>query len=201
MFATTFRWWKAGQDKLSLAGFSRLEKASAMASHVYSEIFLHANWHTDLDDPMLKPEIEEFAHRYITNRCRQTKGVFIHGIGGTETHVHIAIQIEPFVLISELLGELKGSSTYETNKHFARKLLAWQRGYGVVSFGKKQLPWVLDYIAHQKEHHAKGTTEERLERTEPDAEPESPAEAGLTPENNSQLPPPKGGGKQQRKAR
>jgi len=40
----------------------------------------------------------------------------------------------------------------------------WQRGLGVVSFGKRQLPWVLDYIAKQKEHHAQGTTKRRLEQ-------------------------------------
>jgi len=35
----------------------------------------------------------------------------------------------------------------------------------VVSFGKKQLDWVLNYIARQKEHHAKGSTHQRLEKT------------------------------------
>ena len=36
------------------------------------------------------------------------------------------------------------------------KVLEWQRGYGVVSFGKKHLDWVQNYIANQKEHHAAG---------------------------------------------
>ena len=62
----------------------------------------------------------------------------------------------------------------------------WQRGYGVVSFGKNNLTWVLDYIADQKEHHARGTIYDRLERTECDKEgpqmsedvSRSPAEAG-----------------------
>jgi hypothetical protein len=34
---------------------------------------------------------------------------------------------------------------------------------GVVSFRKKQLPWVLRYIANQKEHHA-GRIQWRLEK-------------------------------------
>jgi hypothetical protein len=33
----------------------------------------------------------------------------------------------------------------------------------VVSFGKRNLPWVLEYIAHQKEHHARSTGVDRLE--------------------------------------
>jgi len=36
----------------------------------------------------------------------------------------------------------------------------------VVSFGKQNLDWVLTYIAGQKEHHAAGTTIERLEHVD-----------------------------------
>jgi hypothetical protein len=76
----------------------------------------------------------------------------------------MAINIEPHVSISDLVGDLKGSSSHEINKQFRMKRLHWQRGFGVVSFGKKQLPWVLRYIANQKEHHASGRTESRLEK-------------------------------------
>ena len=44
------------------------------------------------------------------------------------------------------------------------KVLEWQVGYGVVSFGTKDLPWVKLYIQHQKEHHAKAFVHDRLER-------------------------------------
>ena len=40
----------------------------------------------------------------------------------------------------------------------------WQPGYGVVSFGTRNLDWILRYVARQKEHHRQGTTAERLER-------------------------------------
>jgi hypothetical protein len=82
-----------------------------------------------------------------------------------ETHVHLALSIEPFVGISELIGDLKGASSREVNKEKGYKALEWQRGFGVVSFGRKNLPMVLEYIANQKEHHAKGSVHERLERT------------------------------------
>jgi hypothetical protein len=49
-----------------------------------------------------------------------------------------------------------------------RKLLDWQTGYGVVSFGTKDLPWVVSYVRNQKEHHAKGTIVGRLEKTDID---------------------------------
>ncbi len=39
---------------------------------------------------------------------------------------------------------------------------------GVVSFGKRNLPWVLEYSAHQKEHHASAKVVDRLERADVD---------------------------------
>lgn len=66
--------------------------------------------------------------------------------------------------ISELVRDLKGGSSHEINQEVGDKLLYWQRGYGVVSFGKNNLPWVLDYLAQQKEHHRVGSVQERLER-------------------------------------
>jgi hypothetical protein len=36
----------------------------------------------------------------------------------------------------------------------------------VVNFGTGDLPWVCGYIRNQREHHAKGTIHDRLERIE-----------------------------------
>ena len=136
-----------------------------MSSHVYHEIYLHLNWHTKDDHPWLTTEIEPLTHRVITERCKLAKGVYLHAINGTADHIHLAINIEPFVTISELVKELKGGSSHEVNRQLGRKALYWQRGYGVVSFGKRNLPWVLDYITRQKEHHAAGSLTDRLELT------------------------------------
>jgi hypothetical protein len=59
---------------------------------------------------------------------------------------------------------LTGGCSFEVNQQKSFKALEWQRGFGVVSFGKKQLPWVKEYIANQKEHYAAGKTHLRLER-------------------------------------
>ena len=136
-----------------------------MSSHVFHEIYLHINWHAKDDQPLITPRIETAVHKLLTERCRNTRGVYLHGVNGTATHVHLAVNIEPFVTISDLVKELKGSSSFELNRQEGFKRLEWQRGFGVVSFGKRQLPWVLNYIANQKEHHARGTAKRRLELT------------------------------------
>ena len=141
-----------------------------MSQHVFHEIYLHFNWHTKLSQPLLDTDLEQKVHKYLKQRCISAKGVYFHGVGGTETHIHLAINIEPQVCISDLVGELKGGSSFEMNKQANRKLLEWQRGFGVVSFGKKQLGWVLDYIGRQKEHHRTGKVFDRLERFDSEEE-------------------------------
>ena len=139
-----------------------------MSRHVFHEIYLHFNWHTKNDQPLLDGQLEPLVHDNLKHRCIHTRGVYFDGVGGTETHIHLAINIEPSVCISDLAGELKGGSSFDMNKLARFKALEWQRGFGAVSFGKKQLPWVLDYIARQKEHHQSGKTHQRLEQCNSD---------------------------------
>jgi putative transposase len=40
----------------------------------------------------------------------------------------------------------------------------WQTGYGIVSFGTGDLPWVKEYVQNQRQHHAQGKVIDRLER-------------------------------------
>ena len=133
-------------------------------SNYYAEINLHLTWHTKGSSPLLVPKVEAEVHHYLRGRCINTAGVYIHEVGGTETHVHLAISIAPTVLISELVGQLKGSSAHEVNQKLGRKQVEWQTGYGAVSFGTKGLPWVVDYVRNQKDRHARRAVEDRLER-------------------------------------
>jgi putative transposase len=104
------------------------------------------------------------VNHYIRGRCINTPGVFIHVIGGIETHIHLAVSIAATILISDFVGQLKGSSSHEVNQQLGQKVLDWQTGYGVVSFGTGDLDWVVDYIRCQRERHARGRIHERLER-------------------------------------
>ena len=149
-----------------------------MPRNVYSEINLHIVWHVKDSGPVLKDRIESQLHRFLRGRAMETAGVFWHGCGGTDDHVHVVVTVPPTLLVSEWIGELKGSSSHYINHEIAnRKVLHWQTGYGVVSFGSKDLPWVLGYVRRQREHHAAGEVHERLERIESD-ETGKPAEAG-----------------------
>lgn len=169
-----------------------------MSDNYYSEINLHLTWHTKLSRPLLSPSVEPMAWSCLREKAANLGDIMIHEIGGTETHVHLAVSIEPTVTIADMIGVLKGYSAHEVNRRsgLARKVLQWQTGYGVVSFGTKDLPWVVAYIRNQKEHHARAGTFERLERIHrfDDPPPEAEVEPAVNGGPNGAKPRERGSG-------
>ena len=143
-----------------------------MPRNVYSEINFHITWHTKDNSPVLVDVVENRLHHYLKHRALETQGIIVHEINGMPDHVHMAVSAPPTVKPSEWIGELKGASSHHINHEICnRKVLAWQDGYGIVSFGTKDLKWVVNYVRNQKTHHAGGETHERLERIDnPDNE-------------------------------
>src|SRR5262249_54041066 len=86
-----------------------------------------------------------------------------------ETHVHVALTLAPTILISDLVGKLKGASAHEANQKIThgRKVLERQTGHGGVSFGEEDLKWGVEYDNIDEEHHAGGLTHDRPERIAP----------------------------------
>ena len=137
-----------------------------MSRNYYSEINLHVVWHTKDSAPLLTPDVETLTHRCLRQRIINTEGAFVHDIGGTDTHVHACVTVPPTLLISEFIGQLKGGSSHDVNQRLGlrSKVLQWQTGYGVVSFGTRDLDWVKGYVCNQRAHHERGDTHDRLER-------------------------------------
>lgn len=113
--------------------------------------------------PLIKAEIESKLHEFLRKKILEMPEVFFHAIGGIENHIHIAVSVPPNIQPSEWIGQLKGASAFFINKDSPHKLLEWQNGYGIVSFGTKDLKWVVNYVLNQKEHHKTGKIFKRLE--------------------------------------
>lgn len=137
-----------------------------MSHRAYSEINLHITWHTKNNLPLIKPSIESKLYEFLRKKMSETPEIYIHAIGGIENHVHVAVSVPPTVQPAEWIGQLKGASSHFINQGSNHKLLEWQNGYGIVSFGTKDLKWVVRYIQNQKEHHKTGKTYQRLEAIE-----------------------------------
>jgi len=77
-----------------------------MSRNYYSEINLHVTWHCKDSLPLLTPQVEHLAHRCVKQKIINTPGAFLHEIGGTETHVHVAVTVPPTLTISEFVGQI-----------------------------------------------------------------------------------------------
>ncbi len=133
-------------------------------SQVYHQLFYHIVWGTKYRHPIITEEIEKVLFPFLENKARRFHCV-LHGINGVEYHVHVAMSIPPSTAISDIVGKLKGSSSYFLNKELRiTERFDWQDGYGVMSFSKKDLPKVLHYIQEQKAHHQNGELNQSLER-------------------------------------
>jgi len=136
-----------------------------MPRNVYWELYYHIVWRTKDSAPMLTASVEPMTHKYLTHRALQTNEAMVHAIGGIEDHIHMAVSLPPTVEIAKWIGDVKGARAHHINhRPCGLGALAWQTEYGVVSFGKRDLPWVVDDIKRQREHHAAGRVEHRLER-------------------------------------
>ena len=109
-----------------------------MSHNAYYELFIHVTWRTKGNASILRGNFEKEVHEFLGRRIRETEGVYVHEIGGTDDHIRLAVHIAPTVEIAKWIGELKRACSHHVKRTLGRKRLYWQNGYGVVSFGKKE---------------------------------------------------------------
>ncbi len=111
-----------------------------------------------------RAELEPILYGYLIGKADGLQCI-IHAIGGTEDHVHILASIPPKLSVADVVKHLKGSSAHHMTQALAGTSMAfaWQRGYGVLSLGSKQLPDAKTYVSNQKMHHQQGSIIASLE--------------------------------------
>ena len=99
---------------------------------------------------------------YLAGACRgNTSEAF--RVGSTNDHVHIACSLLRTLTISNLLEEIKKTSSMWMKKQDQTlRNFAWQSGYAVFSISQSQLPAVMCYIDNQPEHHRVKTYQEEV---------------------------------------
>ncbi|MCD6424377.1 MAG: transposase [Anaerolineales bacterium] len=75
-------------------------------------------------------------------------------IGGTEYHIHVLINNNPVINVSNLIKEIKGYSSFTiANSVCPGTFFKWQSGCGALSVSPREVSRVSKYIADQKLHH------------------------------------------------
>jgi REP element-mobilizing transposase RayT len=129
-------------------------------SQSLSRILLHLVFSTKNREPWIDESVCPALHAYLAGACRSI-GCEAYRVGGTADHIHIACTLPRTLTVSNLLEEIKkSSSSWLKQQNGIPASFAWQSGYGVFSVGESQLPTLLRYIDNQKEHHRTRTFKE-----------------------------------------
>jgi len=133
-------------------------------SNTYSQLNIHLVFCVQGKENVLNKALRERLFPYISGTIK-SKGHFSLAVNGFTDHVHIFFELSPKVAISDLVRDLKSSSSKWINDNkLIKGKFNWQTGYGAFSYSRSQRNTVIKYIMNQEEHH-KGLTfkEEYLE--------------------------------------
>ena len=102
---------------------------------------------------MLTDSIRTITQKYIYGIIVEKK-CYPVAINGTTDHIHILIGFPPTIAISDLVRDIKRSSSLFINEGKKSYLkFSWQEGFGAFTVGYRELDKVYNYILRQQEHH------------------------------------------------
>jgi putative transposase len=129
-------------------------------ANTYTQIHLHFVFAVKYREGIIQSSWKDELYKYVTGIVQNNKHKMIC-INGMPDHIHILIGMEPIQSISDLLKDVKGSSSKWINERkFLKGKFEWQEGYGAFSYSKSQVKDVIAYIENQESHHAKKTFRE-----------------------------------------
>ena len=141
--------------------------------------YYHLVWGTNNRKEIITSTVEPILFQYLINKAVENE-VRVYAINGWYEHVHLVVSIPPKLSVADTVKRLKGASSYYINeRNLLKEKFVWQRGYGALTVGERQLEKAIDYVERQKEHHQNQTTNSWLERM--NIEDEGPKNAGISP--------------------
>jgi len=124
-------------------------------ANTYSQIYIQIVFAVQGRQSLISPKNKGELYKYISGIIRKNKHKLIC-INGMPDHLHILIGLNPAMAISDLVREIKtSSSTFIKKKNWMKGAFRWQHGYGAFSYGQSQLDSVIKYIMNQESHHLK----------------------------------------------
>ena len=129
-------------------------------ANTYTQLHIQFVFAVKYRDGVIAPSWKDELYKYITGIIQDNKHKLIC-INGMPDHLHIFIGLRPTQSVSDLLKDIKGSSSKWINERgFVKGKFEWQEGYGAFSYSKSQVRDVISYINNQELHHKKVTFRE-----------------------------------------
>ena len=119
----------------------------------YSQILLHIVFSVGRTHILIPDASRESVEKYITGTITKLNHRPLAIYCNTD-HIHILVGYNPDKSVSDLVRDVKSTSTKFINKSGLTKgHFSWQSGYGAFSCGQRDLPKVVSYVLSQEEHH------------------------------------------------
>ncbi len=128
--------------------------------NTYSQIYIQVVFTVKGRQNLIQKGFKDELYKYI---CGIVNGnnQKVYAINGMPDHVHILLSIKPDISLSDLMRDIKASSSKWINsRNFVKGKFQWQEGFGAFSYSQSQLDNVISYISTQEEHHSKKTFRE-----------------------------------------
>lgn len=124
-------------------------------ANTYSQIYIQVVFAVEARDSLIHPDWKGELFKYITGIVRK-KGQKLIAIGGVADHIHLLIGITPSVSLSDLVRDIKASSSkFINDRKYVRGQFRWQEGFGAFSYSRSHIDAVAKYVLNQEVHHSK----------------------------------------------
>lgn len=131
--------------------------------HSFNKIWMHAICGTKERLPFIRISIEKDVHEFISQQFRDISCP-VRIINGMPDHIHCLFLLNPQKSISEVIKQIKGSSSHYINQNnLIPEKFAWQTGYAAYSVSESVIERVFLYIKNQKDHHKKKSYQEEFD--------------------------------------
>jgi len=119
----------------------------------YSSLKAHAVFSTHNRDAWFtNMKLRTSLHSILAGALKQ-HGCHPIEVGGVEDHVHLLFGFLPTHALSDVIREVKKSSSKWVKETSGRSAFRWQNGYAVFSVSPLGVEAVRQYILNQEEHH------------------------------------------------
>ncbi|MBE8727562.1 IS200/IS605 family transposase [Flavobacterium hungaricum] len=129
-------------------------------ANTYSQLYIQIVFAVKGRQNLISRNKKDEIYKYITGIITNQKQKLI-AINGMPDHIHILVGIKPNISLSDLVRDIKSSSSKFINEQkWMNGKFEWQTGFGAFSYGHSQLNNVIKYIENQEEHHKTKTFSE-----------------------------------------
>src|SRR5450755_957919 len=125
-----------------------------------ARLHVHLIFSTKSREQFLYDKIRQPLHAYMAIVLQKLECPSIL-INSVEDHVHILFELARTVTVSQVVEDVKKSSSKWIKTQGAEfSGFAWQAGYAAFAVSESNVQAVRDYIANQKEHHRQRSFQE-----------------------------------------